>query len=136
LSSLRDRTEKQFTTTGKQFRLIRPEQGIERQIDPRSNEALVTLRRYRRRLRIGRPLDEAQRWRSRGGLDRGRDEIVEVGAPWRAPIRPVYARRIVDQTGEQTEHGAACDPSVVRRTDPTIPDPIDETGQPLARIRT
>jgi hypothetical protein len=25
---------------------------------------------------------------------------------------------------------------VVRRTDPTIPDPIDETGQPLARIRT
>jgi hypothetical protein len=49
LSSLRDRTGKQFTTTGKQFRLIRPEQGIER---------------------------------------------------------------------------------------PTIPDPIDETGQPLARIRT
>jgi hypothetical protein len=49
LSSLRDRTGKQFTTTGKQFRPIRPEQGIER---------------------------------------------------------------------------------------PTIPDPIDETGQPLARIRT
>ena len=41
LNSLRDRTGNQFTTTGKQFRLIRPEQGIERQIDPRSDEALV-----------------------------------------------------------------------------------------------
>jgi len=41
LSSLRDRTGKQFTTTGKQFRLIRPEQGIERQIDPRSDGALL-----------------------------------------------------------------------------------------------
>jgi hypothetical protein len=41
LNSLRDRTGNQFTTTGKQFRLIRPKQGIERQIDPRSDEALV-----------------------------------------------------------------------------------------------
>ena len=52
-------------------------------------------------------LDEAQRWRSRGGLDRCRGEIVEVGAPWRARsgISPVYAGRIVDQARSRVARG-------------------------------
>ena len=86
---------------------IRSEQGIERQIDPLSDEAVVPRPRCRRRLRIGRPLDEAQRWRSRGRLDRCRREIVEVGAPWRARsgISPVYAGRIVDQARSRVARG-------------------------------
>ena len=159
LSSLRDRTGKQFTTTGKQFRLIGPEQGIERQIDPRSDEALVP------RLSLcGAVADDygsAVPWTKRSGGDRSAGWTVPGGG------RRAVASPVRDLTGPRGENHrpstiSSCSwfsapspqerkatrpanrrnraqPAIrhsARRTDPTIPDPIDETGQPLARIRT
>ena len=137
LSSLRDRTGNQFTTTGKQFRLIRPEQGIERQIDPRSDEALVP-----RPSLCGAVADDygsAVPWTKRSGGDRAAGWTVAGGRSWRSARRgepdPGSHRSTRGESstrldlellvvfgavapgakghapGDQTEQGAACDPS-------------------------